>query len=157
MSNSKVTRQLERVEVLLDSSIPLGRTGYRIGLDPIIGLIPGIGDALSALISSYIIIQAARLGASHLTLFRMMLNVLFDTIVGCVPIAGDLFDFAFKANQRNLQLIKNARLIDGQDPRKKLVAAMFSTLAVALAFCAAIVGLLLFLLLKLIRALMSSP
>ena len=102
-------RRVERLRALayvLDSSIPVPGTGMRIGLDPIIGLIPGIGDAVGGLMSSYIVLQAARMGAPVTVLLRMLLNVAAEAVVGVIPIVGDLFDAGFKANVRNLALLR---------------------------------------------------
>jgi len=74
-------------------------------VDPIIGLIPGVGDGLSALIGSYVIWVAAKRGVSRLVIGRMLANLLLDTIFGFIPIAGDLADFAFQANTRNIKLL----------------------------------------------------
>lgn len=98
-------RQLRALARLLDSSVPLPG-GYRIGLDGIIGLIPGFGDAVGASLSAYIIWRAAQVGASWTTLLRMTGNALIDGFVGSIPILGDLFDFVFKANQRNMELLE---------------------------------------------------
>ena len=103
-STARDVRHLRRLSWLLDSSIPLPG-GYRIGLDGIIGLIPGLGDALGASMSTYIVVQAARLGASPVQLLRMMMNILVETVVGTIPVLGDLFDFAWKANERNMVLL----------------------------------------------------
>ena len=97
-------RHLRRLSWLLDSAIPLPG-GYRIGLDGIIGLIPGVGDAVGASLSTYIVVEAARLGASPVQLLRMMMNVLLETVMGTIPVLGDLFDFAWKANERNMALL----------------------------------------------------
>lgn len=105
-------RQLAR---LLDSSIRLPG-GYRIGLDGLIGLIPGIGDAAAASISAYIVIQAARMGAPTTMLIRMMGNILLELLVGIVPVLGDLFDFAWKANNRNVALLeRNLHRLEADD------------------------------------------
>ena len=98
--------RLKRLSQLLDSAIGIPGTRYRFGLDPIVGLVPGIGDAIGAIFSSYIIFQAARLGVPTLTLARMIGNVLVDTIVGEIPLLGDLFDVGFQSNIRNLSLIE---------------------------------------------------
>lgn len=95
---------LRRLAHLLDSSIPLPG-GFRIGLDGIIGLIPGLGDLVGTVLSSYIVGQAYRLGASPAVLLRMAGNILLDTLAGAVPIVGDLFDFVWKANRRNVELL----------------------------------------------------
>lgn len=102
------SRRLERLRAfsrLLDSSIPLPG-GYRVGIDGLIGLIPGIGDIAGGAASSYIIIEAARLGASTPTLLRMVFNVLLETLIGQIPFLGDLFDFVWKANVKNVALLE---------------------------------------------------
>lgn len=100
-------RKLRALARLLDNSIPLPG-GYRIGLDGLIGLIPGFGDAVGASLSAYIILRAAQMGASWTTLLRMTGNVLIDGFIGLIPILGDLFDFAWKANLRNMVLLDQA-------------------------------------------------
>ena len=102
-------RRLRSLAWLLDNSIPLPG-GYRIGLDPIIGLVPGLGDAIGALFSAYIIIEARSLGAPRSILLRMLGNVAIETVVGAIPLAGDLFDAVFKANSRNLALLAHYQL-----------------------------------------------
>ena len=124
-SNAAPTlRQLRALARLLDSSIPLPG-GYRIGLDGIVGLVPGLGDAIGASLSAYIIVQSARLGASWPTLLRMTTNVLIESVVGIIPVAGDLFDFAWKANLRNVALLEQGL---GQpargSPRRRLTWAI---------------------------------
>ena len=88
----------------LDNKIVLPG-GFRIGFDGLIGLIPGVGDTIGSMLSFYIVTQAARMGASVTTLIRMIGNILVELIVGSIPIIGDLFDFAWKANVRNLALL----------------------------------------------------
>ena len=91
---------------LLDNAITVPGTRFRFGLDALIGLVPGVGDAIGAVFSSFIVYQAARLGASSATLARMVGNVALDTVVGQVPLLGDLFDAGWKANSRNLDLLE---------------------------------------------------
>ena len=91
---------------LLDSSIPIPGTSWKVGFDPIVGLIPGIGDLIGAVLSGYIIVQAARAEVPTLTLARMLANVGFDTLVGAVPALGDVFDAAWKSNTRNVALLE---------------------------------------------------
>ena len=102
---------LERIRGLawlLDNSIPIPGTRMRIGLDALIGLIPGLGDAAGAVFSSYILLEAGRLGVSRSTLVRMAANIMIESVVGLIPLAGDLFDAGWKANQRNVQLLERA-------------------------------------------------
>lgn len=103
-SSSHRIKRLRSLSRLMDSAIPLPG-GYRVGLDGFIGLIPGIGDVACGIASSYIIIESARLGASIPTLLRMVFNVLLESIIGLIPIFGDLFDFAWKANEKNMALM----------------------------------------------------
>jgi hypothetical protein len=90
---------------LLDSSIPIPGTRLTIGLDALIGLFPVIGDLIGVLLSSYILSEAARLGAPKVVLWRMAFNVGVEGVVGIIPFAGDVFDAAWKANQRNVRLL----------------------------------------------------
>jgi hypothetical protein len=102
-------RELERLRTLsrlLDSAFIIPGTPYRVGMDAIVGLVPGIGDAIGAVFSLYIIFQAARMGVPKATLARMIGNVGVDTIVGEIPLLGDIFDVGFKSNIRNLSLIE---------------------------------------------------
>jgi hypothetical protein len=105
MTDPRLER-LRRVARLLDSAIQLPGTQFRFGLDPLIGLVPGIGDAIGAIFSTMIVFQAARLGAPKSTLVRMMANVAVDTLVGEIPLVGDLFDFGWKSNTRNIALLE---------------------------------------------------
>lgn len=104
MSKEKIHR-LERLAWLLDSSIRIPGTRLSIGLDALIGLVPFLGDLLGVLVSSYILAEAARLGAGRGVLARMAFNIAVEGLVGLVPLAGDLFDAAWKANQRNVRLL----------------------------------------------------
>jgi hypothetical protein len=81
-------------------------TNLRFGFDPIIGLIPGFGDAAGAILAGWIVVEAIRLGVSRATLLRMAGNVAFDGLVGAVPVLGDVFDFVWKANLRNVALLE---------------------------------------------------
>ena len=96
---------LRRLAWWLDDAFPIPGTRQRIGFDALIGLIPGVGDTIGALLSTYIIVEAARRGASVWTVARMLGNVAVETVFGAVPLLGDLFDVVFKANQRNLALL----------------------------------------------------
>jgi Domain of unknown function (DUF4112) len=97
--------QLRQLAHLLDDRFRIPGTPYRIGLDGLIGLVPGLGDAVTTLLSLYIVLEARRLGLPLTKLGRMGLNVGVDAVLGAVPVLGDLFDVAFKANRRNLALL----------------------------------------------------
>jgi hypothetical protein len=98
--------RLRRLGYLLDNSIPVPGTGFRFGLDAIIGLVPGVGDLATGALALYIVLEAARLGVPRPLLLRMGWNVAVDTLVGSVPLLGDLFDAGYKANLRNIALVQ---------------------------------------------------
>jgi len=93
------------VALVMDELIAFPTTRFRFGLDPIIGLVPGIGDTASAVISALVLIQAARRGLPKILLARMSLNILINEIVGIIPGFGDAFSFWFKSNKRNYELL----------------------------------------------------
>lgn len=132
-------QRLRTIAWLLDNSIPLPG-GYRIGIDALIGLIPGLGDAAGALVSAYIVNEARGLGAPRSVLLRMMGNVMIETVLGSIPVAGDLFDAAFKANSRNLALLAGYQLdpIGSQRSSRLFVVGFFLMLAVCVALMIAI-------------------
>ena len=100
--------RLESLATMLDSWFVIPGTGIRVGLDPIVGLIPGVGDAIMFIASLYIVDRLSRLGLSTWTKLRMLGNVLVDLLIGSIPILGDIFDVGFKANIRNLALARRA-------------------------------------------------
>ncbi|MFN2564360.1 MAG: DUF4112 domain-containing protein [Gemmatimonadaceae bacterium] len=102
-ANVSGLRQLAR---LLDEAIRVPGTNIRFGLDAILGLIPGAGDVAGGILSTFIIAQAAKLGAPRSVLARMVMNVAIDSVVGAVPILGDLFDIGWKSNTRNADLLE---------------------------------------------------
>lgn len=91
---------------LLDSALEIPGTTYRIGLDPIVGLVPWLGDLVSPLFTIAILWLARDLALPRLVQFRMMINAAIDMLIGMVPIAGDLFDFAWKSNEMNMALLE---------------------------------------------------
>jgi hypothetical protein len=97
---------LRKVAQLLDSAFVVPGTSYRVGLDPILGLVPGLGDLVSPLFTIGILWQARELAIPRVVLLRMILNVAIDSLLGAVPVVGDLFDFAWKANIKNLALVE---------------------------------------------------
>ncbi|MDX2204725.1 MAG: DUF4112 domain-containing protein [Hyphomicrobiaceae bacterium] len=99
-------RRLDALATLMDSAFVIPGTGIRMGLDGLIGLVPVLGDLISTAISSYILVEARRLGASRLTLVRMATNIAVDGVIGAVPLAGDVFDVAFRANRRNIKILR---------------------------------------------------
>lgn len=123
-------KRLDALAFLMDDWIPVPGLGVRFGLDPLIGLVPGLGDAVGALLSGYIVLESARLGAGFAVIARMLLNLAIDGIVGSVPIVGDLFDAGFKANDRNLRLLH--RVVDSPEGARKASAAFLGAVLVLL-------------------------
>jgi hypothetical protein len=97
--------RLDRLAWFLDNAIRLPG-GFRIGFDSLVGLIPGLGDGLGMLTSSYILLEAIRAGVGRAVLLRMVANVAIESAVGIVPIVGDLFDMVWKSNTRNVALLR---------------------------------------------------
>jgi hypothetical protein len=111
--------RITAVAQLLDNALLIPGLNRRVGLDALIGLVPGIGDAVSALLSAYIVWEARRLGLPRWKIARMIGNVAIDTAIGAIPFAGDAFDMVFKANMRNLRIVnqhlkRGPREIDGE-------------------------------------------
>ena len=109
MNYDDVAASVARVEALarlMDSQFKFPGTDVKFGLDAVIGIVPVAGDLISQIISSYIIWEARRLGVSRLTMARMIGNSVVDTLIGSIPVAGDAFDVIFRANLKNLALLK---------------------------------------------------
>jgi Domain of unknown function (DUF4112) len=122
---------------LLDESIPIPGTSYRIGIDPLLGLVPGVGDALGALLSMWLVVVAWRLGAPYSVLARMGVNIGVEALVGAIPIAGDVFDAGWKANVRNVRLVE--RWLERPGPARRASGAVLAAiLLVTLAVIAAV-------------------
>ena len=99
-------RRLRRFAHWLDDGVRLPGVPLRVGLDAIVGLVPGLGDAAGVVLSAWIVMEAVRLGASKATLTRMVLNVALDALGGALPLVGDLFDAVWKENLRNVALLE---------------------------------------------------
>jgi len=100
---------MERVRAvadLLDEAIEIPGISYKIGLDPILGILPVGGDAVSAAISLYIVAEGARMGASRDTVMKMLLNIGIDAVIGSIPVLGTIIDAVWKANERNVALLE---------------------------------------------------
>ena len=104
-------RRLRRIAKLMDSQIRVPGIGLRIGADAVLGLVPGDGDVITGAIGAYLIYEAHRLGIPRSAVIRMIANIAVDTAIGTIPVAGDIWDFFFRANDRNMQIL--ARHIGG--------------------------------------------
>lgn len=99
-------RWVEHVARLMDSQFRLPGTRFRFGLDPLLGLIPVVGDLSSTAVSVALLLTMLRHGASGAVVVRMVLNILIDTVLGGIPLIGNVFDFAYKSNERNVALLR---------------------------------------------------
>ncbi len=108
----------------LDESIPVPGTKYKIGVEPIVGLIPGVGDFFGVTLSAYIILRAADLGVSAATIIRMIINLVIDGVIGSLPFVGDLFDLVWKANKRNIAIVENELLKNAPLKSSKVFVAV---------------------------------
>jgi Domain of unknown function (DUF4112) len=143
-------QRLRSMAWLLDNAIGLPG-GFRIGLDAIIGLIPGVGDAVGALISVYILNEARILGAPRSVLMRMSGNVLLEALVGSIPLLGDLFDAGFKANMRNIALLERYHLDPAGSRRSSRAFVVIFTLLL-LALLAALIAVPILVVIAIVRA-----
>jgi hypothetical protein len=128
--------RFQQLARLLDAAVRVPGTNIRFGLDAVLGLIPGAGDIAGGLLSSFIIVQAANLGAPRSVLARMVMNVAIDSIVGAVPILGDIFDIAWKSNTRNAALLERyatAPVATRRTSRLAVVAAVAAVLLIVVA------------------------
>lgn len=124
--------RLRRFVHLLDDAFRIPGARIRFGWDPIIGLIPGLGDITTGLLSVIILLQAFRFRIPHVIKMRMLLNLLIDVAVGAVPFVGDLFDFAWRSNSRNLALLEK-HAVGGERPGFGDWAFVLGAVVVALA------------------------
>lgn len=105
-SKAIILNRLRQFSDLLDNAVAIPGTNYRVGIDPLLGLLPGGGDMLGAIFSAYIVVQAAQLGTPRATLVRMVSNIVLDSLAGTIPLLGDFVDVAWKANSKNLALLE---------------------------------------------------
>lgn len=103
----RALRKAQRLAHLLDNAFRIPGTRWRIGWDSLIGLVPGVGDAVTGAVALWIVLEARRLGAPRVLQTRMLWNLLLDVAGGAVPLIGDIFDAGFKANLKNVALLEN--------------------------------------------------
>lgn len=127
------------IAFIMDDFLRIPGTRFRFGLDPIIGLLPGIGDTGSAIISALALVVAARRGIPKSLLARMSFNILINELVGIIPGIGDAFSFWFKSNARNYELLKNYSAVPGRSRRSDWI---FMIAVLAVLFVIVCVGLL---------------
>lgn len=129
VSADEFDESVARIEVLaqvLDGAIRIPGTNVVMGLDAILGLVPVVGDAISAAIGSYIIWEARRLGAPRWLIARMAMNTSIDTLVGSIPVVGDVFDVAYKSNLKNVALLKRHAAKHGARYGRRTIETTYS-------------------------------
>ncbi|MGB3377991.1 DUF4112 domain-containing protein [Allopontixanthobacter sediminis] len=116
---ASVRKRIEAMEHLLERSFTIPGVNYPVGLDSIVGLVPVVGDLVTAAMGAYLVWEARNIGLPKWKLWRMAGNVAFDTAVGAIPIAGDAFDLLFRSNTRNLRIVK--RHLDKHHPSSRVI------------------------------------
>lgn len=114
----EIDDSLQRLSWLMDDLIKVPGLGWRFGLDALVGLIPGLGDTATSLVSFYVLASAVRYGVPKVTLLRMGLNIGIDYVVGSLPLVGDLFDAWWKSNQRNVALLSERATVSAAEARE---------------------------------------
>lgn len=114
----EVEQSLERLSYALDGLFRIPGTSWRIGLDALIGLVPGVGDFATSAASLYILAAGVRYGVPKVTLMRMGANIAIDYLLGSIPVVGDIFDAAWKSNQRNVRLLRERALVSAPEARR---------------------------------------
>lgn len=107
LPDARTLTELDKLANLLDSQWRIPGTGLRFGVDAVVGLVPGLGDLATAGVSGYLILRAKQMGVPNHVIARMVSNVALDTVVGSVPLLGSVFDLFFKANKRNIRLMRD--------------------------------------------------
>jgi hypothetical protein len=114
----EVEQSLDRLSYLLDGMFKIPGTGWRFGLDALVGLVPGVGDVATSAVSFYILAAGVRHGVPKATLLRMAANIAIDYLLGSIPVVGDLFDAAWKSNQMNVELLRERALATDAERRR---------------------------------------
>ncbi|HEX8557831.1 MAG TPA: DUF4112 domain-containing protein [Pyrinomonadaceae bacterium] len=121
-SRADVERSLDQLSRMMDGLFRIPGTGWRVGLDALVGLIPGVGDFATTAVSFYILAAGVRYRVPKVTLLRMAANVGVDYLLGAVPVVGDLFDVAWKSNQMNVELLRQRAAVSADEARSGRVS-----------------------------------
>lgn len=105
-NDAKKLKWVESIAYLMDNQFRIPGTNMRFGLDPILGLVPFLGDISTFAVSGALVLTMARHGASRAVVIRMVVNIILDLVIGTIPLLGAIFDFGFKANERNVKLLR---------------------------------------------------
>lgn len=132
--------QLQRLADLMDTAFEVPGTGIRFGWDALIGLVPGLGDTITSLVALYVVGAASRMGVPRVTLLRMIANVGIDWLLGIVPLFGDLFDVYWKANQRNVAILRSQFSASTVERRRAKRADWAAMILLATLFACVVAG-----------------
>lgn len=139
-SQVEIERSLDQLSRWMDGLFRIPGTGWRFGLDALVGLIPGVGDTATTVVSFYILAAGVRYRVSKATLLRMGLNIGIDYVFGSIPIIGDLFDAAWKSNQKNVALLRSRATVSAADARKGRISDWLFVICLALVLLALLAG-----------------
>jgi len=137
---AEIEESLEQLSRLMDGLFRVPGTSWRFGLDGIVGLIPGIGDTLTSLVSFYVLAAGVRYRVPKVTLLRMAANIGIDYLLGAIPFVGDLFDFAWKSNQKNVALLRERAAVSREEARRGRLSDWLFLGLLMLALLALLVG-----------------
>lgn len=116
---ASIRKRIEAMEAVLERAFVIPGVNYRVGLDSVVGLVPVVGDLITAAMGAYIVWEARNLGIPKWKLWRMAANIGFDTAVGAIPVVGDAFDLLFRSNTKNLKIIK--KHLDKHHPESRVI------------------------------------
>jgi hypothetical protein len=139
-SPAEVEQSLDQLSRWMDGLFRVPGTGWRFGLDAIVGLIPGVGDTLTTLVSFYILAAGVRYRVPKVTLLRMGANLAVDYVVGAIPLLGDLFDVAWKSNQMNVELLRQRATVSASEAKRGRLGDWLFVGALMLCLAAMLVG-----------------
>ena len=135
-----VSPEIELLAKLMDSVFHIPGIGVRLGFDAILGLIPGLGDSVTSIVSLYLLHAARKQGLPRVAMIRMVVNVLIDVILGSIPFVGDLFDVFWKANEKNVAIMRRHAAANPAIERKATWSDWLFLLGAALVLIAFVVG-----------------
>jgi hypothetical protein len=136
----EIEESLDQISRWMDGLFRIPGLGWRFGLDAIVGLIPGVGDTLTSVVSFYILAAGVRYRVSKITLLRMGLNIGVDYVLGAVPFVGDLFDAAWKSNQMNMELLRRSATVSKEDARRGRISDWLFVGLIMLTLVALLIG-----------------
>jgi hypothetical protein len=137
---AEVEHSLEQLSRWMDGLFRVPGTGWRFGLDAIVGLVPGVGDTLTTIVSFYILAAGVRYRVPKVTLLRMGMNIAIDYVVGSIPFVGDLFDAAWKSNQMNVELLKRRATVSAEQAKRGRLSDWLFVALIMFALVALLVG-----------------